>query len=208
MALAAAGAAHASVSLTTGVQVSNPSLYNGFEGIGDWAGNPDFTGPYSEGGITVQYVNDDGIWTTSQAEEGTHSWYNDGGGNGYTDITRTDGGDFKEISFATGSGYFGGGASLLYEVLNNGVTVATGLAGPVPGYQSGWTFYGFTGGGFDEVRLKVSFDGAFSPTAFEGGAYDAIAANGGVPEPATWAMMIVGFGLAGAMVRRRKLAVA
>ena len=27
---------------------------------------------------------------------------------------------------------------------------------------------------------------------------------GGVPEPATWAMMIIGFGLAGSMVRRRR----
>ena len=30
------------------------------------------------------------------------------------------------------------------------------------------------------------------------------AGNGGVPEPATWAMMIAGFGLAGAAMRRRE----
>jgi hypothetical protein len=29
---------------------------------------------------------------------------------------------------------------------------------------------------------------------------------GGVPEPATWALMIVGFGGAGAMLRRRRAA--
>jgi hypothetical protein len=33
-----------------------------------------------------------------------------------------------------------------------------------------------------------------------------LAPSGGVPEPATWAMMILGFGLAGTMVRRRRLA--
>jgi hypothetical protein len=31
---------------------------------------------------------------------------------------------------------------------------------------------------------------------------------GGVPEPATWAMMLVGFGAAGAALRRRRIAVA
>lgn len=32
--------------------------------------------------------------------------------------------------------------------------------------------------------------------------------GGGVPEPATWAMMIIGFGAAGSMIRRRKAVVA
>ena len=31
-----------------------------------------------------------------------------------------------------------------------------------------------------------------------------IAADGGVPEPATWAMMISGFGVVGALMRRRR----
>jgi len=34
-----------------------------------------------------------------------------------------------------------------------------------------------------------------------------VSGPGGVPEPATWAMMIAGFGLAGATLRRRRLAV-
>ncbi len=32
--------------------------------------------------------------------------------------------------------------------------------------------------------------------------------TGGVPEPATWAMMILGFGAAGSVLRRRRAAVA
>jgi hypothetical protein len=36
----------------------------------------------------------------------------------------------------------------------------------------------------------------------------AMAANAGVPEPATWALMIMGFGGAGAALRRRRVAVA
>lgn len=34
--------------------------------------------------------------------------------------------------------------------------------------------------------------------------YDGVRQTGGVPEPATWAMMIAGFGLAGATLRRRR----
>jgi hypothetical protein len=37
---------------------------------------------------------------------------------------------------------------------------------------------------------------------------DPLAAPTGIPEPASWAMMIAGFGLAGAMLRRRRLACA
>lgn len=38
--------------------------------------------------------------------------------------------------------------------------------------------------------------------------YSAMPATGGVPEPAAWTLMILGFGAAGAMLRRRKAAVA
>jgi hypothetical protein len=37
---------------------------------------------------------------------------------------------------------------------------------------------------------------------------DPLAVSGGVPEPAGWALMIAGFGLAGAMLRRRRAALA
>lgn len=37
---------------------------------------------------------------------------------------------------------------------------------------------------------------------------DAVTPVGGVPEPSTWAMMILGFGLAGSVVRRRRMALA
>ena len=48
----------------------------------------------------------------------------------------------------------------------------------------------------------------FSATASEGILFDRLrfggTPGGVVPEPATWAMMIIGFGAAGSMIRRRK----
>ncbi|MBX3484058.1 PEPxxWA-CTERM sorting domain-containing protein [Phenylobacterium sp.] len=61
--------------------------------------------------------------------------------------------------------------------------------------DAGATVRGYPGS--DSVRFfgsitSISFDGAFLP-------------NQGVPEPSTWALMILGFGAAGAMLRRRPL---
>jgi hypothetical protein len=57
-------------------------------------------------------------------------------------------------------------------------------------------FYNFNG------ALVTSIDFESSQDAFE---FDGLAGNA-VPEPGTWALMILGFGAAGAMLRRRKLA--
>ena len=40
------------------------------------------------------------------------------------------------------------------------------------------------------------------------GGVEVIAISGAVPEPASWAMLIAGFGLVGVAARRRKIAVA
>ena len=50
----------------------------------------------------------------------------------------------------------------------------------------------------------VSFtSGNSGPNCCYGGAIDNVAVNA-VPEPATWAMMIIGFGAAGSVIRRRR----
>jgi hypothetical protein len=38
--------------------------------------------------------------------------------------------------------------------------------------------------------------------------YSSVPAGGGVPEPATWTMLIAGFGLVGGLARRRRASVA
>ncbi len=57
----------------------------------------------------------------------------------------------------------------------------------------------FVGTGADTIKLAATVPG-------NGGVFfDNLSVSGGVPEPATWALMIGGFGMAGAMLRRRQL---
>ncbi len=206
--LIAAGSARAAVVETTHF-IGSPTSFNGFEGIGSHPG--DFLGPYTEDGITVQHIGDDGIWTDSDARVGNYSWYKNGGGTGYTRITLASLADFSAIQFLAFSGFIDGGGSLNYQLVNNGSVVQTGVAGPVPAYHGGSRYYGFSGGGFDEVRVQVTLYGAFSGGDFEAGIFDSIAVGepGGVPEPATWGLLILGFGLSGVMLRsRRRMATA
>lgn len=76
---------------------------------------------------------------------------------------------------------FGNGGQL--KVTLNGATFNEGLFGTTPGKKYG----SVVTGNFEYVQAPL---------------------QSAVPEPATWAMMITGFGLAGAAVRRRRTAFA
>jgi hypothetical protein len=195
--------ANAAVTVHTSAFITGVTNYNGFEDIGATTSFPANT-PYTEDGITVEYVGSAGIWTTSQIMEGNYSWYPSGGGIGYTKVTF---GATNAIQFALGSGWFGGTPALQYEVLNAGNVIATGEITGVSNY-TGFGYYGFSGMTMDELRLQVQPSGGavFNPSAYEAGAYDAfsIGTAGAVPEPASWAMLIAGFGLTGAAMRRRR----
>jgi len=182
--------------------INSPTYFNGFEGMGAWAYYSTlYPGPsgYSEGGITVTYVGSPGgIWTTAfPTAQGNYSWYESSGSNGYTDITLTGGGTFSAIQFLASSGWYAGGADLLYQLLLGGVQVATGDAGSLSSYYTGFNgYYGFSGATFDEVRLQGPLStGPFDPTAYEAGAYDSIAIGSvsATPLPSTWTMLIAGF---------------
>jgi len=62
-------------------------------------------------------------------------------------------------------------------------------------------------GTLDDYVLDGTTTRSYNTPAFFLNADDAIV-GGVVPEPATWAMMIIGFGAAGSMIRRRKAVVA
>lgn len=88
-------------------------------------------------------------------------------------------------------------ASYLYDPADWSTVVSSG-SNP---FTAGAFFY--TGDGTGAVRLRVT--GAAAAGRF-GGALDNVAISS-VPEPASWAMMIGGFGLVGANLRRRRTAV-
>jgi hypothetical protein len=183
--------------------------FNGFENapVSGWDFSGDF--PHAEGGLSVAQVDGAGpagIWMTCGAmhsaaycfgatgHEGNFSWYPNGGDNGYTRLTRTDGLDFFNLGFLTGNAYTSVGATYLHYVLkDNGTTVLDGQV-LVPQGSADRGYLGFGGGGFDEVWV--------SEVAVGGGrnllAIDSIEMNAGnvspVPEPAM--VWMLGAGLA------------
>ena len=215
--LTVAGAAKADVTIHTTQFLDTVTNVNGFEGMGF---TDSWVGPYTEGGITVDYVGTinaagKGIWTFYQASEGQYSWYENSGGLGYTKITLADGGDFSAIELDVGSGW-GQAQNFQYRLMNNGQVVSTGIAGQAPGH--GFSLFGFSGATFDELDVQVAANyQQFTEGAYDAGDYDYIRIGtfsdpnagggvGGVPEPAAWALMLVGFGGLGAVLRRRRAA--
>lgn len=178
--LFAATPGEAALTVETSDFLTGYTNYNGFEGMGATTNYPG-TIPYTEQGITVQYVGSAIIWTYSQAAEGNYSWYANGGGTGYTQVTFVN--PINAVEFQAGSGFFPGQNPVLYyDVLLAGVSIGTGTITGISDHP-GFDFYGFSGALFDEIRLQVRTDGGatFNATAYEAGAYDAF--NFGVPVP-------------------------
>jgi hypothetical protein len=209
--LCAAASSAQAITVETTQFITDPLHSNGFEGIGSQTA---FTGPYTEGGIKVEYVGalllTGGIYTDLPGPEGSYNWYVPAG-TGYTKITLADNSEFTDFQVLVGSGFNVDNLApiLNYDLFDKGVEVASGTE-PVHLYQKGFQYYGFSGGTFDEARLKVLAAGFGNQ---EGGDYDAISIGSRsvvgpppVPEPASWALMIGGFGLAGAALRRRRAA--
>ena len=198
------GAAQAAVVETTDF-IGSPANFNGFESIGNANSNGDHGPSYSEGGISVNQINGEGndIWTTYlfTGSEGNFAWYPNGGDYGYTAITMQDGSDFGDISFIVGSGYGGGTHSVYYELANNGSVVQNGTLS-----QASGTWLGFSGGGFDEVRVRDSytFTSSFTDGATNAIALDSIKTVGAIPEPGTYALMLAGLSAVGFVARRRR----
>lgn len=100
------------------------------------------------------------------------------------------------------------------DVSTDGVTWFS--VGAVTGSTRGINIdaFGFgSSSAFSFVRLTDVFNEGATSGGSVGADIDAVGAIstravGGVPEPGTWALMIAGFGLAGAALRRRKVATA
>jgi hypothetical protein len=94
---------------------------------------------------------------------------------------------------------------LEYQVLNNGIVVAEGtIQNNGYAFGGGYQYLGFSGGGFDEVRIQDTWAlSNFNPAQFGSVAIDSIAATP-TPLPATLPLFASGLGALGLIGWRRK----
>lgn len=109
-----------------------------------------------------------------------------------------------------------GWVSYSWDIISPGLTQFTGVyaltgASQTVGIGNNLTGYTSTGGSFaygntSSLNLILPSNVTFSSAS--GTFLSATGPNvGGVPEPATWAMLLIGFGLTGTLMRRRQMAV-
>jgi hypothetical protein len=189
------------------------TAYTGFETIGPHGnGAPLFFGPYVEHGIRVEHIGGGGVVTTYQ-HLGNYGWYAGADLPGYTSIRFNSGALMSAVQFDATTELLTDtiGWPFHYQLLRQGSVVATGTVGDMcSAYTQCFRTYGFTGDWFDEVRLQASIlITEFDP---QGRGTDVMSLDNiylkAVPEPATWAMMIGGFALAGGALRTRRRLVA
>lgn len=207
-------AANAGVTVHTSDFLGATGNSNGFESIGSMFYNG--SAGYTEGGVRVQYVGAQATTLTTLKPVGDHSWTPLGGGLGYTKISLANGGEFDAIEFLAGTSAWISGSRLQYQLFHNGAMVFDGYSASLGNIGSNLKTFGFQGTAgqvFDELRVQNVFGKDFKTYGFDQLVLDNISINAissAVPEPATWAMMIIGFGAVGTMVRtsRRRQAFA
>ena len=149
---------------------------------------------YNGSSIDTRGNNPDGLWVSDGNGSGTPLTINFNGS--FASTLTSFSLDIASHTFSTLTIFDKVGATLLSTVITNTAGAFTN-----PGV---YAFYQTTSsngiGGFSlsgSAQGNISIDNLTVTTG-----------SGGVPEPATWAMMISGFGMAGAMIRRRKTVVA
>ena len=71
--------------------------------------------------------------------------------------------------------------------------------------NSGWKTFSYTAAATGAYELKLGVRNAFDSSGPSGAVLDNISTTAAVPEPATWAMMLLGFGATGALLRSDRL---
>lgn len=182
---------------------SDRTYFNGFEGM---PSTNSWKEPYIEDNIIVRQINVVNIMTTYEMNggiEGERSWYPKAGDNGYTRIMRFDGSNFINVGMVRSSGipelYMPGNGHLLFELYDDGSLI---YSGSVPHVQSP-QYLGFSGGGFDEIRLR---DGEIQvASSVSDGTRNALAIDSieisNIPEPTTLSLLFLG---ALSLLRKRK----
>jgi choice-of-anchor C domain-containing protein len=176
------------------------TIVNGsFESATLGNGDTSITG-WTVDGLGIDYIG--GYW---QAADGVRSI--DLSGNNKGAISQALNGlvvgGLYHVNFAL-AGNPDGGASTKVAVASDGGSQSSVFFFPQAGNTK--TNMGWTNQTFDFVATAANANLTFSATQFDafGPALDNVSISGPVPEPASWAMMIVGLGGIGAMVRRRR----
>jgi choice-of-anchor C domain-containing protein len=212
--LIAASAVAASLVLAPCAAGAAELLTNGsFEDFGAATPDPGWMGYtyYNGGGVALPGWNVvsgsvDVIWTGSPwgpAYDGTNSLDINGWNAGtISQSFATDIGKLYTVSFAYSRNPAGAPnpATADVSVGSNIFHVSAANDGSFGSqYNMAWKTgsFSFVGAGQDTIRLAATVEG-------NGGVFfDKVSVSGAVPEPASWALMIGGFGVAGAMLRRR-----
>lgn len=123
----------------------------------------------------------------------------DGADNGYTDVFTL---SLNGTDILSGSWNMGGGGNNIVYFAPVGSSIAVSTAGSWAG-----------GTGLFDVplalisgnnTLTLRYSGNYQGLGDEGWGVSGLTVSGAVPEPASWAMLIVGFGAIGAAARRRR----
>jgi choice-of-anchor C domain-containing protein len=171
----------------------------GFTTLGN--GSTAITG-WVVGGLGIDYIG--GYW---QADDGVRSI--DLSGNNKGSISQALSGlvvgGVYHVNFALAGNPDGGGSTKVAVASDGGSQsqVFSFIQGGNTRTNMGWTDQTF-----DFVATASTANLTFSATQFDafGPALDNVSISGPIPEPATWALMILGFGGVGAMIRRRRTA--
>lgn len=110
--------------------------------------------------------------------------------------------NYVSLSFAGSVGVYDGlnGTGNLLATIN-----LSPNAGSCPNYGAQFCPFSAAGVDFAGTAKSISFGGVANQIVFDDITFgSSTPGNPGVPEPATWAMLILGFGIVGAAARRRR----
>lgn len=166
----------------------------------------------SNNGLTLSAVSTDPTQGLSSTAAGSTKSVTPSNLLGYFDFTTSGSTAFDGLAFQLGN--FSGSplTTLFYTVLSGTDVVSSGSFTGVPSGGFEGVVFQATSGTFTDVQLAVknsccadafTAGGSNFASVMNVSAHTVNVVRAAVPEPATWAMMLVGFGLAGAVLRRR-----
>ena len=103
-----------------------------------------------------------------------------------------------------------GGAVEVYDGLNGAgnllatLNLTTTASACAPAYNAGFCPFSAFGVNFAGTAKSISFAGVANQIVFDDITFGSATPGPSVPEPASWALMIAGFGMVGSALRRRR----